>query len=41
MLDTRPYPSKIKVTDTQMKIIHLIPDSLHGDWNYAIHPNTK
>jgi hypothetical protein len=41
MLDKRPYPSKIKVTDAQMNAIRLIPDSFHGDWNYAIHPNTK
>jgi len=41
MLDKRPYPSKIKVTDAQMNTIRLIPDSFHGDWNYTIHPNTK
>jgi len=38
-LDTKRYPSKVKVTDAQMAQIHLVPDPFHGDWNYTIRPS--
>ena len=37
-LDTDEYPTAIKVDDATMAALHLIPDYLHGDWNYAIVP---
>jgi transposase len=37
-LDTRRYPSKVKVTDAQMAEIDLAPHAFHGDWNYTIRP---
>lgn len=38
-LDTRTYPSGIKVTDKQMQEINLEPAEFHGqDWNYIIRP---
>ena len=35
-LDTRRYPSGIKVTDEEMSELNIKPDSFHGDWNYVI-----
>ena len=37
-LDTRAYPSGIKVPDREVAQIDLKPDKFHGDWNYEIHP---
>jgi transposase len=37
-LDKRKYPTKIKVTDEQMKALNLVHDEYHGDWNYMIAP---
>jgi transposase len=37
-LDTRAYPSGIKVTDREVAQIDLKPDKFHGDWNYEIRP---
>jgi hypothetical protein len=37
-LDTKRYPSKVKVTGAQMAQIRLVPDAFHGDWNYIIQP---
>jgi len=41
MLDRRVYPTKVKVSETQMRTIHLIPDTFHGEWNYTIRPKPK
>ena len=38
VLDTRPYPPKVSVSDEQMATLHLVRDDFHGDWNYAIAP---
>ena len=35
-LDTRRYPSGIKVTDEEMSELKIKPASFHGDWNYVI-----
>lgn len=40
-LDRHDYPKQVKVTDDQMRTIHLEPDSFHGDWNYTIRPSLK
>jgi hypothetical protein len=41
MLDRRVYPTKVKISETQMRTIHLIPDTFHGEWNYTIRPTPK
>jgi hypothetical protein len=38
-LDTDAYPTGIKVEDSTMAALHLIPDKFHGDWNYTIVPS--
>jgi hypothetical protein len=40
-LDKGCYPKGHKVSDEQMKEIHLVPHRFHGDWNYTIHPQHK
>ena len=37
-LDTRSYPTKIKVTKEQMGRVRLRPHEFHGKWNYTIEP---
>ena len=37
-LDTRSYPSGIKVPDDVLDAVNLTRDDFHGDWNYAISP---
>lgn len=37
-LDKRKYPTKIKVSDQEMKQIKLKPHIFHGEWNYSINP---
>jgi len=37
-LDTRLYPTGIKVTNATMDELELIPDDFHGDWNYTLQP---
>ncbi len=37
-LDTNPYPTGIKVSDTELKTVHLERSAFHGDWNYFIRP---
>jgi hypothetical protein len=41
VLDRRVYPTKVKISDTQMRTIHLIPNAFHGEWNYIIRPKRK
>lgn len=38
VLDTNEYPTKIKVTDKEMKEINLKRHEFHGEWNYTISP---
>ena len=35
-LDTNHYPSKIKVSDDQLRQIRLKRNKFHGDWNYTL-----
>ena len=37
-LDRRKYPSGRKVTDEEMKMVRIIPQAFHGEWNYVIQP---
>jgi hypothetical protein len=40
-LDTRPYPTRIAVTDDQLAAVNITRDPFHGDWNYRITPTLK
>jgi hypothetical protein len=40
-LDRRDYPTGIKVSDEQIKAVHIKPEAFHGDWNYTILPTRK
>jgi hypothetical protein len=37
-LDRRKYPTGRKVTDEEMKRVHVEPNRFHGEWNYVIKP---
>lgn len=37
-LDTRSYPTGIKVSDEEMASINIRRDPFHGEWNYTISP---
>ena len=39
-LDRRKYPTGRKVTDEEMRRVHLERHKCHGDWNYTIRPRT-
>jgi hypothetical protein len=40
-LDRRDYPTGIRVSDEQIKAVHIKPEAFHGDWNYTILPTQK
>ena len=37
-LDKRKYPTKVKITDEEMKRIRIRAHNFHGEWNYSINP---
>ena len=37
--DTNTYPTKIKVSDTEMEQINILRNDFHGEWNYTINPH--
>jgi len=37
--DGHTYPTGIKVTDDEIKALHLIPEPFHGEWNYTLLPH--
>ena len=37
-LDTRPYPTGVKVTEAEMDAVSLVRNEFHGDWNYELVP---
>ena len=39
-LDTRTYPSGIKVSDQEMETINITRDDFHPEWNYTISPRS-
>jgi hypothetical protein len=39
-LDRRKYPTGRKVTNEEIKRVHLKRDKFHGEWNYTICPST-
>jgi len=40
-LDRNQYQTGIKVPDSQMETLNLVPHDFHGEWNYSIFPNNK
>jgi hypothetical protein len=36
--DSNSYPTGIKVSDQDMKALHLIKEAFHGEWNSTIKP---
>lgn len=38
MVDQHIYPTGIKVTEEELKLLNIHPDSFHGEWNYTIKP---
>ena len=39
-LDTRTYPTKVKVTKEQFERVLMERHKFHGEWNYTIRPRT-
>jgi transposase len=37
-LDERTYAKGIRISDTRMAEVNLLPDAFHGEWNYTINP---
>jgi transposase len=37
-LDRRKYPTKVKITDEEMKRVKIKAHNFHGEWNYSINP---
>ena len=37
-LDTAPYPTGVKVSDTELASVNIRRDDFHGEWNYTIRP---
>jgi hypothetical protein len=40
-LDRRTYPTGRKVTDEEMRAVHVERHPFHGEWNYIIRPHRK
>ena len=40
-LDKRNDPTKVKVTDEQMRKVNIKPHAFHGEWNHTISPREK
>jgi hypothetical protein len=38
-LDRRRYPAGVKVTDAELRSVHMKPARFHGDWNYTMTPH--
>ncbi|HEY7934916.1 MAG TPA: ISAzo13 family transposase, partial [Solirubrobacteraceae bacterium] len=38
-LDENEYPTKIKVTNTELATVNMERHKFHGDWNYTVHPS--
>ncbi|MDO8873193.1 MAG: hypothetical protein Q7V05_10755, partial [Methanoregula sp.] len=37
--DENKYPRGVKISDAEMKMINIVRDHFHGEWNYTISPN--
>ena len=40
-LDTRSYPTHVKVSDEELATVNLQRDAFHGKWNYTILPHAE
>jgi len=40
-LDTRSYPTGVKVSDDAMDSLAITRERFHGDWNYALEPQSR
>jgi hypothetical protein len=38
-LDPNTYPTKIQVSDQQLKAVQLASEKFHPEWNYTITPH--
>jgi hypothetical protein len=36
--DSNAYPTGIKVSDDELKTLHITRDDFHGEWNYTFKP---
>lgn len=39
-LDTNTYPTGVRIADAEMVAMPLTRHAFHGDWNYALHPQS-
>ena len=39
-LDTRTYETGVEVSDEELEDLQLFHDKFHGEWNYAVTPQT-
>ncbi len=40
-LDTRAYPTGIKVSNDDMERLAITTETFHGEWNYTLHPRRR
>jgi DDE family transposase len=40
-LDSRPYPTRVEVSDEELAQVQLRPHQFHGEWNYSILPRSS
>jgi transposase len=40
-IDAATYPAGVKVSDSEMAAINIVPHEFHGEWNYTIRPNPQ
>lgn len=40
VIDQNSYPTGVKVSDEDMRQLHIVRDVFHGEWNYTIKPQT-
>ena len=38
-LDSKEYPTGIKISDKEMKALNLEKNAFHGEWNHTIWPS--
>ncbi len=38
VVDTNLYPTKTVVSDAELQALPLVREAVHGEWNYALHP---
>ena len=38
-LSIQKEPDPMRITDKEMKTIHIVKDRFHGEWNYTIAPS--